>query len=177
MALGLAAVWVMATLVFAYHRPALPGWIGPIWLPALLAWGIAGGGIALRWYRHRHRNRCPQDRLGPGLAALAGAIVLAVALSAAQLFPVVEFTAMSSRVGEVKTLTLSKFSMEPYRLVECFWPAVFGRPFPENRTWIQAIPPVNDRQLWQHSLYVGGLVPLLFLGTAGFRANPAWRRG
>jgi len=170
-AVALAAVWVTATLVHAYRRPAFPGWIGPIWVPALLAWGVAGGWIAWRW----HRNLCPEDRLGPRLAALAGAVLLAVALSAAQLFPVVEFTALSSRVGEVKTLTLSKFSMEPYRLVECFWPAVFGQPFPENRTWIQAVPPANDRQLWQHSLYVGGLVPLLFLGAAGFRANPPWR--
>jgi hypothetical protein len=170
-ALCLAAVWVTATLVHACWRPGLPGWIGPIWMPALLAWGISGGWIAWR----RHRNSSADDPLGQRLTALAGASLLALALSAAQLFPVVEFTALSSRVGEVKTLTLSKFSTEPYRLVECFWPAVFGRPFPENRTWIQAIPPVNDRQLWQHSLYLGGLVPLLFLGAAGFRANPTWR--
>src|SRR5262249_12361996 len=82
----------------------------------------------------------------------------------------------SSRVGEVSTVPLSRFSLEPYRLVECFWPGFFGQTFPENRSWIQRIPPAKDRHLWHHSLYAGGLVPLLVLGAVGFRGQPPWRR-
>jgi hypothetical protein len=169
LALALLAIGSLGTLLYAHQRPAIAGWIGAIWLPAVVAWGVAGVGIAWRL------RRCPGNQLGPPLAALASATVLALTLSSAQLIPVVEFTALSSRIGEVRTQTLSKFSLEPYRLVECVWPGVFGRRFPENRTWIQAVPPENDRQLWQHSLYVGGLIMPLFLGAAGFRRIPAWR--
>jgi hypothetical protein len=161
----------VATLVYAERRPAIPGWVGAIWMPAFLAWTVAAGALAWGW----RRRRWPADRLGPPLADLAAASLLAVALAAAQLLPVAEFTAQSSRMGEVQTLTLSRFSLEPYRLVECLWPGLFGPTFPQNRTWIQLIPPGNDRQLWQHSLYAGGLVPLLVLGAAGFRGKPPWR--
>jgi hypothetical protein len=169
--LGLVAVWIVATLAYAHWRPAIPGWKASIWIPALGTWAFVGGGLAWCWRRGNHLA----GALGPSLAALLGASLLAVTLAAAQLFPVAEFTAQSSRTGEIQTLTLSRFSLEPYRLVECLWPGVFGRTFPENRSWIQWIPPANDRQLWHHSLYVGGLIPLLALQAAGFRGKPPWR--
>jgi hypothetical protein len=169
--LALVAGWIVATLIYAQRRPAIPGWVGAIWMPACLAWAIGGGAFAWCWWR----GRWVADRVGPPLAALAGASLLAAALAAAQLVPVAEFTARSSRMGEVQTLTLSRFSLEPYRLVECLWPGIFGHTFPENRTWIHLLPPANDRQLWLHSLYMGGLVPLFVLAAAGFRGKPPWR--
>lgn len=162
--------WVLITLVCAQRRRSLGGWLGPIWIPAVLIWGAAAAWIL--WRRYRPEDRRPLDQR---LVRLAGAAGLALALSAAQIVPTAEFTASSNRTGEVNALTYSKFSTEPYRLAECLWPTVFGLRFPENRTWSQVIPPRNDRQLWQPSLYVGGLALLLGLGAAGFRGGPPWR--
>ncbi len=35
---GLIVAWIVSTLAYAWLRPTLPGWIGPVWAPALLAW-------------------------------------------------------------------------------------------------------------------------------------------
>ena len=67
------------------------------------------------------------------------------------------------------------FSVEPYRLVEAIWPHVFGLEVPENRSWIQAVPPVGERMLWSPSLYAGAMVVVLALGAAGLRGGPPWR--
>ncbi len=65
--------------------------------------------------------------------------------------------------------------MEPFRVVELVWPNVFGTSSPENRSWLQAIPPVGDHQLWVDSLYMGGLALVLALSAARVRAGPPWR--
>jgi hypothetical protein len=170
--LALAGVWIVATVIYARERWAIPGWAGSIWTPALPAWALAAGWIVWRW----RGGGLPGNRLAAPLVDLALASLLAVALAAVQLLPVAEFTAHSSRLGEVSTLPLSRFSLEPYRLLECFWPGIFGRLFPENRTWIQLIPPANDRQLWHHSLYAGGLASLLVVAAAALRGKPPWGR-
>jgi hypothetical protein len=169
LALALGGAWIVAALGLAYGRASVPGWLGWIWVPAVLAWGAVGGWVVWRW---RH---VPGDRLGPGLAGLAGAAALAMALAAAQLVPVAEFIGASSRMGENSPLKIDRFSVEPYRLVELLWPGVFGPQFPENRSWIQAIPPADDREIWEPSLYVGGLTLLLALGAAGSREGHPWR--
>jgi hypothetical protein len=168
LALGLTA-WVVATLVFAWTWPRLPGGLVPIEVPVLLAWVAA-----FAWLFRRGRRR-PGDELGPRLTGLALAGALALAVSAAQVVPTAEFTALSSRTGENSPKAVSKFSVEPYRLAECAWPWFFGEEFPEHRSWIAALPPANDRQWWEPSLYVGGLALVLALGGAGFRGVPAWR--
>src|SRR4051812_23335541 len=94
LAVAVLGVWVGATLGLAYWRAEVPGWRGWIWVPAVAAWGLLGGWVVRRWRRH------PEDRLGPRLAGLAGAGVLAAALAGAQLVPVAEFLGASSRVGE-----------------------------------------------------------------------------
>ncbi|HEX8201794.1 MAG TPA: hypothetical protein VF590_15065, partial [Isosphaeraceae bacterium] len=162
-------VWIGATLGIASWRAEVPGWRGWIWVPAVPAWGMVGAWVAWRWRRR------PGDRLGPRLAGLAGAGALAAALAGAQLVPVAEFVGASNRVGENHPTALDRYSVEPYRLAELLWPGAFGRPYPENWSWIQAIPPVGDRELWEPSLYVGGLPLLLALGAAGFREGPPWR--
>jgi len=169
LALGLAGVWLVAPPVLAFWRLALPGGVGSLWLPALLAWAIAGGWVVRRWARH------PQDRLAPRLAGLAGAGMLALSIAAAQVVPTVEFLAVSSRLNENRVLNRFKFSVEPYRLVELIWPGFFGQIFPVYRSWLPVISPALARELWEPSLYVGGLALLLFLGAAGFREGPPWR--
>jgi hypothetical protein len=168
-ALALFGAWVVATLAVAFVRPSVPRGVGSVWVPALFGWVAAAGWLVWRWARR------PGDGLGPRLAGLAGAGTLALAVAAAQVGPVVEFAGQSNRGTELSPLTLSKFSVEPYRLVELIWPGVFGKQFPENRYWIDAIPPANNRQVWEPSLYVGGLAVVLLLGARGFREGPAWR--
>lgn len=164
-AASLVGVWAGATLACAYGRLTIPGWVGPIWVPGLLGWVVFVG-----WSLAR-RNRGGADGLGSRIARLFAAAALAVVLSAGQLLPAAEFAAAANRSAEAGTLSHAKFSTEPFRLVECLWPGVFGARLPENRTWIQAIPPVGDRQLWEPSLYVGGLIFIVVLGSAGFRGG------
>src|SRR4051794_13615583 len=47
--LALVGVWVAATLGLAYGRRQVPGWLGWTWVPAVLAWGAAGGWVVWRW--------------------------------------------------------------------------------------------------------------------------------
>ncbi len=136
----------------------------------LAAWLIIGVAIIRRW-----RRRPAGARLGPLLARLAGACALAMLLTAAQLLPILEFAARSGRVVGENATDFYRLSTEPYRLVELAWPNVFGQPCPENRSWLQAIPPVGDRQVWAASLYMGGLALVLALGAAGWRGAPPWR--
>lgn len=178
---ALALFWIVATVAGAWSRRHIGGWLGPIWVPAALAWAAALGWRF--WPRpagagvERPASTSVENRGPRRLIPLMGAAGLALLLSAVQILPTVEFTASSNRAGEGAALTFTKFSTEPWRLVECLWPTVFGQPLPENRGWIQAIPPHNDRQLWQHSLYVGGLALVLGLGgIAKLRNNePPWR--
>lgn len=178
LAAALVGFWIVATLVGAWSRRSFGGWIYPIWIPAAAAWA---GGVGWRlWTWRVARADRPaageSSNQGPSrLLQLAGAAGLALLVSAVQIVPTAEFTAASNRTGESSALAFTKFSVEPWRLVECLWPSVFGLGFPENQSWIQAIPPHNDRQLWHHSLYVGGLTLLLGLGAVGFRHGPTWR--
>ncbi len=169
LALAFAGAWLVVPPVLAFWRTAIPGWTGSFWLPALLAWAIAAGWVVRRW------ARSPEDRLAPRLAGLAGAGLLALSIAAAQLVPAAEFIALSSRLNENRPLNRFKFSVEPYRLVELLWPGFFGQPFPVYRSWLQDLPPALDRDLWEPSLYVGGLVLLLFLAAVGYREGPPWR--
>ena len=124
-------------------------------------------------------RRCDDVRatgVSPGiLGGLVMAVLLAMALSAAQLGPTLELAARSTRMRGLSGSALYDFSVEPYRLAEAIWPHVFGLEVPENRCWIQAIPPAGERMLWSPSLYVGGIVLVLALGAAGLRGGPPWR--
>ena len=161
---ALVVAWVVVVLALACWRPPIPGRVVGVWWPALAAWLAA-----VVWFAWR---RLPAGGLG---ARLAVAAFLALVLSSAQVFPVVEFLAMGSRTGERMPTLRTRFSVEPYRLVESVWPWAFGHPFPENRTWVQVIPPEGDRELWEPSLYVGGLALMLAIGAARFRGGPPWR--
>ena len=169
LALAVVVVWLVATPLAVYRRVSIPGWFGPIWAPSVLGWMVLGGWIVWRW------RQWAVSEIGPRLAALLAAGALALALAAAQLFPVAEFTVMSSRANASSPSFFSKFSVEPYRLVELVWPEPFGWEMPVNRGWIQVIPPIQDRQIWVPSLYVGGLAFLLAVGGIKWRGAEDWR--
>ena len=115
------------------------------------------------------------NRLGTRLAGLAGASLLGLLLASVQLAPAWEFASRSSRVtGHAGSATYD-FSVEPVRIAEMVWPHVFGLEAPENRSWIQALPPAGERMLWTPSLYGGALVLVLAITGAGLRGNPSWR--
>ena len=107
---------------------------------------------------------------------MAAAALLAGAMTAAQLFPVIEFTQQTTRASEGGTHELYAFSVEPHRLLESIWPNIWGGQFGEHTYWAVAfhIPGVYSK-IWVPSLYLGGLTFVLALSTFSFRKGPPWR--
>ena len=70
---------------------------------------------------------------------LAISALLATAATAAQLFPVVEFTQQTTRASEGGTHELYAFSIEPHRLIELIWPNIWGAQFGSNTYWAPLI--------------------------------------
>jgi len=167
--LGATCIWGAATLGLACARLAPPRFLVTTGL-VLAAWVAVGIAIAMHWHRRR-----AEARLAPMLAALAGPCIFAMALAAVQILPALEFASQSRRVAGNATINMFRFSLDPFRIVELVWPNVFGTPCPEDRSWVQAIPPVGEHELWVDSLYMGGLSLVLGLSAAGFRGGPAWR--
>jgi hypothetical protein len=167
--LGALCIWVAATLVMAAVITVRPGSLTTSGL-VLATWVALALGLAWQWHR-----RPGEARLAPRLARLMGACALAMALSAAQMLPVLEFSGQSWRAAGVPPTNLYRYSLQPCRLAELIWPNVFGTNAPENRSWLQAVPPVGGHELWVESLYIGGLTLVLALSAAGFRGGPPWR--
>jgi hypothetical protein len=157
--------WVAATLGVAYAAPriAAPDWLPPRVMVQGLGWGIVGLAVAGGW-RYRGRNA----RLGPLLAALASASVLAVALAAAQAMPAWEYFAATLRPADDRPERIGGICIEPYRLLEAVWPDAWEGFGPERR-------------LGTPSLYIGGLTVMLSVAGIGFSRRlgdgdaPAWR--
>ena len=136
-------LWVAGTLVLAqvlprvrpsgYPAPALP-WMRYVPGAVLLAWSLAGLWLLMRW---KARGKWPP--LGVMLAGLAGSAVLAAALSAAQLLPVLEFMQQTIRAEGEGPHDIYPFSIEPYRLAELVWPSVLGTSFGQNAYWFEAV--------------------------------------
>jgi hypothetical protein len=155
-------------------------YVGPVpslpwarWLPTAVVgvWGLGGLWLLFRWWR-RGSSSVP---LVPMLAGLAASAVLAGALSAAQLAPVVEFTGLSGRATDEGAHDIYPFSLEPYRLVEAVWPGAFGRRFGQPVMWSEKLMTGLSHRVWVPSLYLGGLTMVLALGGAGIRKGPPWR--
>ena len=118
-----SSVWVAGTLVLAAWLPEVrPGGL-PAAGTALDALrpacrrgclGTARGSGFVWWWRRRGR-RSP---LGVMLVGLAGSAVLAAALAAAQLLPVLEFTQQTVRAAGEGPHDIYPFSLEPFRLAE-----------------------------------------------------------
>lgn len=110
-----------------------------------------------------------------GVAMLAGAALLAAALAAVQLVPVLEFLGVSTRDAQSASHEIDPFSVEPVRGVEFLWPGFFGVASELPGQWLHLVPPRHLTQQWTPSLYLGGLTLILALGAAGFRNGPPWR--
>jgi hypothetical protein len=166
-------VWVGAVVLAAY---AVPKVSAPSWLPRRsIVRAVVGGSLGL-WILSRWRHPGSGARLGPRLTALAESCALAALLAAVQLLPILEYTGTTARAADDRPGRIYGFCVEPWRMVELVWPNVYGRFGPENRSWVHAIPPRGERQVWTPSLYVGGLTLVLALSVFGFRGSPPWRR-
>jgi hypothetical protein len=169
--------WFVGTVYLAIllptHRPSTPTpppaplpWMP--YVPDAIAglWGAAGIAFFFYWRKTGWRNRLGMTWLGLLLSAL-----FATMLSAAQLLPVIEFTQQTSRAASGGPHDMYPFSVEPFRLIEFFWPNILGNHFENQSYWLDAIdiPGVNVVKIWAPSLYVGGLTILLALGAVSFR--------
>ena len=101
--------------------------------------------------------------------------MLALALAAVQVLPALELTGQSWRAAGITADTLYRYSLDPCRIAESVWPNVFGTSSLKNRSWLQALPPVGDHEVWVESLYIGSLTVALSLSVAGWRGGPPWR--
>jgi Bacterial membrane protein YfhO len=177
------AAWVGVTLGMAHLAPAvrthtvppvaLPwmSWVGPT---VVAAWVVLGLVLLARW-----RRGWPGSGrvLVPMLGGLFAAAVLAGAIAAAQLLPVLEFTGQTVRAAEEGPHEIYTFSLSPLRVVEFFWPNPFGTPFQGNRSWLSVLPPSEKAvKVWVPTLYLGGPTVVFALAAARWRGRGApWR--
>ncbi len=175
--------WVVVTLVLAKWLPmlrpksphpptpqALP-WMRYVPLAVLSVWMAAGLGFLISW-----RRRGWRFPLGIALLGLAGSAALAVLVSAAQLFPVVEFTQQTSRATVASPHDIYPFSVDPLKLTGLIWPNLFGVQFEGNTYWgdLLLLPGALPKT-WVPSLYMGSLIFVLGMGALGFRRGTPWR--
>ncbi len=153
-------------------KPPPPRLPGTEWVPAAvnLSWGIFGLWLLNRSLR---RRQSPLLRMGIGLAAAA---ILAAALCAIQLLPVVEFTQLTTRAAGGGPHDIYPFSLAPARLIEMIWPNVTGIQFEGNHVWGDPLAvPGYRAKVWVPSLYLGGLTLILALSAIGFRNGSPWQ--
>ena len=164
------AVWAITGAILGSNITALRSRWGQGFL--LTSWLVAGVVVVFRGRAHGGGRP-----LGAMLLGLLTAAVLAFALGAVQLCPVAETLAASVRWDESSPQDIQDFSLEPYRVVEWFWPNVFGHLSEGNRFWLPALPPVGRHRDWIPSLYLG-LLPLVLafgaVGVRGDRPGRAW---
>ena len=179
---GPFARWIESGRLPSFRKSAFDGPVPGLPISSALhqvavgAWALAGLGLLIRW-RRGGSARVP---LVPKLAGLAAAAVLAGALSAVQMVPVLEFTSQSGRASEEGAHDPFPFSLEPYRAAEAVWPGVFGRRFGLPVIWRDLIAPTLNHRVWVPSLYLGASTLVLALAAAGFRHGPpgrAWLTG
>jgi hypothetical protein len=184
----LLMIWVVATLAVdcaaPIVRPVPPAgqpqpplawspWIGPV---VAAAWWIVALLLLARWRRLRTRKDGSKPVLVPMLAGLVGAACVAAALSAAQLFPVLEFTGQSGRAASEGAHDIYPFSLNPLRVVELVWPNAFGTGLHGNKLWLAVLPPRDPNvRVWVPTLYLGGLTLVLALGGAPPVPGAPWR--
>ena len=96
---------------------------------------------------------------------------MTAALAGAQILPALEFVGQSWRAGDDggEHLPVQRGSLPPgrARLAERLRDG-----WRQNRSWLNAVPPMGDHQLWVNSLYFGGLPLALCLLALGFRDEP-----
>ncbi len=181
----LVVLWVAGTLVLAgwtirlrvHSKPpvALP-WMTYVPMMVAAVWGLAGLGFAIYWALIRDRSLGWRMPLGMAWLGLAGAALLAAALTSAQLLPVAEFTQQSLRAAESSPHDIYPFSIEPIRLVGLIWPDVLGVNLGRDTYWGDLLRmPGEHPRIWVPSLYMGVLSVVLAAGAFTFRRAAAWR--
>jgi Bacterial membrane protein YfhO len=113
--------------------------------------------------------------LARGLSGLAGAAVLALAMTAVQVWPTLEFAGLSVRTADIPAQDIYAYSLRPVRILEWVWPNVSGTLDRGNRRWMETLPRRYSEDFWVPSIYLGGLALLLACGSAGIRDGPPWR--
>lgn len=113
--------------------------------------------------------------LARGLSGLAAAAVLALAMTAVQVWPTLEFAGLSVRSADSGSQDIYAFSLRLVRIFEWVWPNVSGTLDRGNRRWMESLPRRYSEDFWTPSVYLGGFALLLACGSAGFRAGPPWR--
>ena len=186
-ALVLFFAWVAGTIAMAAWAPRVrPHKFPPValpwmpWVPLAVTglWAIIALIVFNRWRRQRLAARNDRPVFVPMLAGLVLSAVLAGAVSAAQLLPVLEFTGQSVRAAGEGPHDIHPFSLQPWRAVEFLWPNPFGTPFNGNRSWLAVLPPSNRAvKIWVPTLYFGGLTLVLALGALRVGGNDGapWR--
>ena len=100
-----------------------PRWAA--WVPACVsvAWALVAVGTLVQWLR-----RGPLFPLTVMWLGLAGSAALSVALTAVQLFSVIEFTQQTGR-SNARPDEVYNYSIDPCQLVELVWPNFLGPAF------------------------------------------------
>jgi hypothetical protein len=107
---------------------------------------------------------------------LAVSAVLAVALGAVQLLPVIEFTQQTVRAAGGGPHDIYPFSLEPHRVLEMAWPNVGGIQYEGNSYWAEVLRiPGVILKMWVPSLYLGVLTAVLGVSALTFSKGPPWR--
>ena len=156
-ALTLGAELVFARTPEQVGKPPKPlAWAAWAGLGIRLLWVIAAVWLVRRWWKQPAPRVYPRMILGLFVAAILSGL-----LSAAQLLPAYEFTALSSRASAESSHDIYPFSLEPTRLIEFLCPLFYGSSFRGNSYWFGLVPPRHPAQIWVPSLYVGVLTVLL----------------
>jgi hypothetical protein len=179
---GIVAVpcWFVGTVALGIWLPNLraPGMPTPpfpwmLWVPLAVgvAWALVAIGFIYYWRGRVWRD--PLGAMGLGLATAAG---LAIAVTAIQLLPVIEFTQQTSRAAGGGPHDIYPFSIEPFRLMEMAWPNIMGSHFGGNSYWatVLLLPGMRPK-VWAPSLYLGGLTLALSLTVLTLRRGQPWR--
>jgi hypothetical protein len=142
------------------------------WVPVgvSIAWALVAVGALVQW-----RRRGSPFPLTVMWLGLAGSAALAVALTAVQLFPVIEFTQQTGRAS-ARPDEVYNYSIDPYQMIELAWPNFLGAPFGSNDYWQMNVPTPGVRHsVWVPSLYLGGMTVALAFGSLTIKRGPPWR--
>jgi len=178
MVLGASWAWAMAAglsiaLPFLAGEPqgaALAGILGSGYaLFTAFGAGVSGGVAPLSSPASGGITRAASN--GRTFARLAVAFLFSAGLSMIQFLPSWEIRGYSERAQGFPLDQAACFSLHPLRLLELFWPNLWGLPWPENHFWGGFMNDCRFSFFFSLGLYLG-LWPLLCAVLAFRRADP-----
>lgn len=148
-----------------------PPWKSPKGAVLVIAWGIVAA-----WLTQRARRGHDARGFATLAAGLVGGAILALAISGAQLLPILEYTGMSFRAAESEGFhDPYPYSAHPLQFLDALWPNLYGTAEGGYLTWLNALPPKPESRVWMPSVYLGGLPLILAAAAFGVRGGPPWR--